>query len=142
MLSFEEDVRKIHQTNYRESQIFQIFICVSIGPSSLKCWPHGKISVERGLDLTLLLSASPEQKQKVIDHESLLKSHFVELRKLIDSRARSVRVLALSKQTEATMETFYQFVIQLLILLVSCQIMIGGGGDASGDCKFENLVQV
>ena len=107
------------------------------------CEKAGEISgVERGLDLTLLLSASPEQKQKVIDLESHLKSHFVELRKLIDSRARSVRVLALSKQTEATMETFYQFVIQLLILLVSCQIMIGGGGDASGDCKFENLVQV
>ena len=72
-------------------------------------------------------SASPEQKQKLNNHENLMKNHFQELQKLIANRAKSLRILAVSKHTEATMETFYQFILQLLIVLVSANIISSAG---------------
>ena len=73
-------------------------------------------------------SAGEEQKEKLANHETVIKSHFQELQKLIANRAKSLRVLALSKQTEATTETFYQFILQLLVVMVSWHIISGGAG--------------
>ena len=85
-----------------------------------------RVGLERLREIrrTTLVTSSEGQYKLLEEQEEDIKRDFKEYQRLAASREKSLKVLAHCNEVELTMETFYQFTLLLIVVLVSWQLNI------------------